>query len=182
MAELRCGAGVTVSAQKDADLLLGLFGDARLVLKVGRQMEAAIIDNNTVRIYDGIVVSKGRDIHNPANTYDDFTIETGAQNVTRYDIIGYHLHKSDGKELCENFVRKGVAEDEIIEEESLRDGADEAYVSMYRVKIEGLTITELIPLYTKIQTPIMDLQNQITGGTAEPSGGEDNDVYIQYES
>lgn len=151
MAELGRGAGVIVSAQKDADLLWGVCGDKRLVLKVGRQMEAAIIDNNTVRVYDGIVVSKGRDMHVPANTYDDFTIETGTQNVTRYDIIGYHLYKSGGEELCENFVRKDVTEDEIIVEADLREGADEVYISMYKVKIEGITITELIPLYSKVK-------------------------------
>lgn len=181
MGILRCGAGTTVTPQMDADLLSGMIGDERLVLKVGKQMEAAIVDNNTVRIYDGVVISQGRDIHVVANTYDDFNIETGTQSATRYDIIGYRLYKSNSKELCETFVRKDVGEAGIISEEKLRDGADEVYISMYKVKLEGLTITELIPLYTKVLTPMMNLQNQITGGTAEPTGGEDNDVYVQYE-
>lgn len=181
MAVLRCGAGADVTAQMDADLFLGIFGDAKLVLKVGRQMAASIVDNNTVRIADGVMVTQGRDIHVLANTHDDFTIETGTQNATRYDIIGYHLYKSNGKELCEKFVQKNVEVNGDVEEEILRAGADEAYVSMYRVKLEGLAITELTPLYTKVLTPMMNLQKQITGGNTEPSGGEDNDVYIQYE-
>ena len=181
MAVLRCGAGADVTAQMDADLFLGIFGNAKLVLKVGNQMAASIIDNNTIRVKDGVVVTQGRDIHVLANTHDDFTIETGTQNVTRYDIIGYHLYRSGGKELCEKFVQKDVGAEGNIEEEILRDGADEVYVSMYRVKIEGLSITELTPLYTKVLTPMMNLQKQITGGTAEPSDGEHGDVYVQYE-
>ena len=144
-------------------------------------MEAAIIDNNTVRIYDGIVVSKGRDAHILANTYDDFTIETGTQNVTRYDIIGYRFYKSEGKELCESFVRKGVGVSEIIAEEDLREGAEEVFISMYRVKVVGLTITEITPLYAKIQSPMMNLQTQIQGVTSLPASAPDGEVYIVYE-
>ena len=181
MAVLRCGAGADVTAQMDADLFLGIFGDAKLVLKVGNQMAASIVDNNTVRIADGVLVTQGRDIHVLPNTHDDFTIETGSQSETRYDIIGYHLYREDSKELCETFVQKNVGEAGEIEEDILRDGANEVFVSVYKVKIVGLTIAELIPLYDRTQTPMIGLQKQITGGEEAPTGGEDNDVYIQYE-
>ena len=181
MAVLGRGAGVTVTAQMDADLLIGIIGDAKVVLKVGKQMEAKIIDNNTIRIYDGIIVSQGRDIHISANTYDEFNIENGAQSVTRYDVIGYYIHKSGGVEICDQFVQKDVGKDGEITEDILREGANSTYISLYKAKIEGLSLTELIPLYTKIQTPMTGLQNQITSGTAEPTGGEDCDVYIKLE-
>lgn len=182
MAELGNGAGRTVTAQMDADLLLGLIGEGRFVLNVGKKMTSTIIDNNKVRVYDGLLISKGRWIYIETNTYDDFTIETGTQDATRYDIIGYRLYKKDGAEICEKFVRKNVGETGSVEEESFRDGADEVYISMYKVKIEGLTIKELTPLYEKILTPMMNLQKQITYGTTEPSSGEDGDVYIKLES
>ena len=92
------------------------------------------------------------------------------------------LYRYDGKELCEMFVRKDVGAEGVVEEEILRDGASEAYISLYKVKIEGLTITELIPLYTKIQNPMKDLQNQIKSTTSVPTTGEEGDVYIVTES
>lgn len=173
MAVLANGANATVTAQMDADFFAGFIGSDRLVLPVGRQLQASIIDNNTVRIYDGEVISKGRRIHVPANEYDEFTIETGTQGATRYDIIGYRLYKNDGKELCENFVTKGVTEKATIEEESFRNGAEEVFVSMYKVKIEGLTITELTPLYAKVLTPLSMIQNSGENpGTTKPANIE----------
>lgn len=184
MANLGNGAGCTVTAQQDADLFMGIFGDARLILNVGRKMEAAIIDNNTIRIYDGIAVTQGRTLYIQANTYDEFKIETGTQNVTRYDIIGYRIYHNSGKEMCELYVQKDVGVEEVITEQSLRDGADEAIISMYKIKIEGLMVTELIPLYSKIVTPIVGLQSQIKPVTTMPSDGtgEDGDVCILVES
>lgn len=149
MAKLANGAGRTVTPQMDADLLLGIMGDDRLVLNVGKKMAAEIIDNNKVRIYDGILVSGGRWIYVEANTYDDFTIETGTQNTIRYDIIGYHLYRDNDEEKCEEFVQKDVGETGSISEESFRNGADEVYISMYKIQIDGITIKEVTPLYTK---------------------------------
>ena len=184
MANLGNGAGCTVTAQQDADLFMGIFGDSRLILNVGRKMDAAIIDNNTIRIYDGMAVTQGRTLYIQANTYDEFKIETGTQNVTRYDIIGYRIYHESGKEKCELYVKKDVGAEEVVIEESLRDGADEAIISMYKVKIEGLTVTKLIPLYSKIVTPMIGLQKQITPVTAMPANGTgtDGDVYILVES
>lgn len=68
-----------ITAQEDADLYAGLAGSGRLMLNVGRKMECEIIDNNTVRIYDGELISKGRRIHIDAGTWDDFTIPTGSR-------------------------------------------------------------------------------------------------------
>ena len=146
MASLVNGAGCEVTAQMDADLYAGIFGDRKIILDVGQLMAAAIIDNNTVRVYDGEIISQGRRIHVNAGEYDDFTIENGTQGAERYDIIGYHIYKSDGNELCEMFVRKDAGEDGSVAEESLRDGADETYISLYKVKLNGLSIESVTAL------------------------------------
>lgn len=180
MANLVNGSGYTVSAEEDAEFLRGLIGDGRLVLNVGKQMAAEIVDNNTVRVYDGVMVSRGRRVQIPANTYDEFTILNGTQGKTRYDLLGYKLIKTeDGKEVCEQFVAPSIGETFVFEEGLLSEGDSEAWISLYRAKLVGLTLTELIPLYDKVLTPVMNLQKQITGGTKAPSGGEDGDVYIR---
>lgn len=150
MGDLVTGAKCTVTHIHDADLFQGIFGSGRYVLATGNACAASIVDNNTVRIADGVIVSQGRRIQIKANTADDFVIETGAQNATRYDIIGYHIYSDAGQEHVETFVLKDAGESVNIPEQSLRDGADNTYISMYRVKLEGLTITELIPLYEKV--------------------------------
>lgn len=161
MGDLVTGAKCTVTHIHDADLFQGIFGSGRYVLATGNACAASIVDNNTVRIADGVIVSQGRRIQIKANTADDFVIETGTQNATRYDIIGYHIYSDGGQEYAEKFVRKNVGESGVVAEESLRDGADDTYISMYKVKLEGLTITELIPLYDMALTGLHKMQQEI---------------------
>lgn len=161
MAVLCTGAGATVTAQMDADLFAGIVGNEKIVLAVGRQMEAAIVDNNTVRIYDGSIVCQGRNVYIEPNTSDDFYIDTGEQGVTRYDIIGYRLYREGGKELCEQFVQKNVGESEDIEEDVFRNGAEEVYLSMYKVRLDGLTIAEITPMYSSVLTAVGDINKSV---------------------
>lgn len=162
MAVVLCtGAGATVTAQMDADLFAGIIGNEKIVLAVGRQMEAAIIDNNTVRIYDGSLMCQGRHVCIEANTSEDFYIDTGEQGVTRYDIIGFRLYREDGNELCEQFTRKNVGESEDITEAVFRNGAEEVYISMYKVRLDGLTIAEITPMYSSVLTAMGDINKSV---------------------
>ena len=150
MAVLINGNGYSpVTAQQDADLYAGIIGNAATILGVGEKMAATIIDANTVRVADGECVSQGRRIHIDAGEYDDFTIPTGVANTTRYYIIGYRLYSdSNGNELAEKFVRQVASATTVIQEASLRDGATESYVSLYRVTQSGFTIASVTPIAT----------------------------------
>lgn len=180
MAVLVNGAGNEVTSQMDADLFTMIFGTKRMVFNIGRKMQAEIVDNNTVRIYDGELISKGRLVYIIPNTYDVFKIETGVQGVIRYDIIGYRLYRNSGKELCEGFVKKDVGIAGVIEEKNFRDGVEEVYIPLYRIKIDSLTITEISALYDGI---FSGLQREIGYGSAEPESdtGQDGDIYIVLE-
>lgn len=80
MAVLINGNGYSpVTAQQDADLYAGIVGNDTVVLNVGNEMAAQIINSTTVRILDGEAVSQGRRIHLDPGEYDDFTIPTGTQ-------------------------------------------------------------------------------------------------------
>lgn len=141
MAVLINGNGYSpVTAQQDADLFAGIFGDDLVVLNIGSKMEASIESATTVRIADGEAIIEGRRIHIDVGSYDDFTIPTGTQGVTVQYCIGYHFYQdSDSKELCETFV--SVYDESLLTPASLRDGATESYITMYIVTQEGITLT-----------------------------------------
>lgn len=143
----------SVSAQQDADLFSGIFGNTPVVLPVGERCRAEIRDANTVRIYDGEIISQGRRFNQGYGEYQDYTVENGGQGTVRYDILGFHFYTDEsGNELSEPFVTKGVGENGTIAENSIREGATESYISMYRVKINGLSIESITPLYLVVCT------------------------------
>lgn len=143
----------SVSAQQDADLFSGIFGNTPVVLPVGERCRAEIRDANTVRIYDGEIISQGRRFNQGYGEYQDYTVDNGSQETVRYDILGFHFYTDEsGNELSEPFVTKGVGENGTIAENSIREGATESYISMYRVKINGLSIESITPLYLVVCT------------------------------
>ena len=169
-----------ITAQEDADLYTGLAGSGRLMLNVGRKMECEIIDNNTVRIYDGELISKGRRIHIDAGTWDDFTIPTGSQGEIKYFTLGYRLYNDGGQQKCEA-VLKTDSNLPVYTEHDLRDGSAETYVSLYCIKQEGLNLTNVTALYTNIasledawkQLGILGVEQKILwSGTVWPSDSQ----------
>lgn len=151
MAVLLNGDGYQgITAQEDADLYAGLAGSGRLMLNVGRKMECEIVDNNTVRIYDGELISKGRRIHIDAGTWDDFTIPTGSQGATKYFTLGYRLYSDGGQQKCQAVLKTDNGSTTYTEND-LRDGSSETYISVYRIKQEGLNLTDIEALYTSIE-------------------------------
>lgn len=181
MANLLNGDGYTgITAQEDADLYAGLAGSGRLMLNVGRKMECEIIDNNTVRIYDGELISKGRRIHIDAGTWDDFTIPTGSQGEIKYYTLGYRLYSDGGQQKCQATL-KTDSRSIIYTENDLRDGDSETYVSVYRIKQEGLNLTDIEALYTSIVglekileqlTVLSASQSILWSGTVWPSDSQ----------
>lgn len=152
MANLLNGDGYTgITAQEDADLYAGLAGSGRLMLNVGRKMECEIIDNNTVRIYDGELISKGRRIHIDAGTWDDFTIPTGSQGTVKYYTLGYRLYSDGGQQKCQAVLKTDNGST-VYTENDLRDGDSETYISVYRIKQEGLNLTDITALYTNVSS------------------------------
>ena len=150
MAYLINGNGFApVTAQQDADLYGGILGLPLTVLNVGNKMAAYVAANTDVHILDGEAVCQGRRIHINADDYDSFEIPVGTVGVVAYYIIGYRIYTDTdtGNELAETFVRHMNNATETIPEEVLRDGAAECYVSMYRITLNGLSITNTEALF-----------------------------------
>lgn len=145
MANLINGNGnAAVFADQDADWFASIMGNQTSITGVGQQFEASILDAQTIGVADGVIITKeGRRIQLDADQVDTFEIPVGEQGTTNYYIIGYHLYTTDdSSQVCDTFVQLMESSSATIQEDTFRGGADEVYVSLYRVTQDGLTITD----------------------------------------
>jgi hypothetical protein len=135
------------------------FGGGEFVMEAGNQFDASIMDNNTVRILDGDVLMKGRHLRIEPKTYADVTIETGTAGVNRNDLIVFQYSKdtATGIESSDIVVIKGAetsgkATDPTYTDGDILGGATFNQMPMYRVKVEGVVLVGIEPLFTVIPT------------------------------
>lgn len=143
-----------VTAEQDADLNAGIIGSGNYVLNIGEKMRAEAVSANQVRIFDGIFMAYGRQCMLGDGEYEDITIENGTPGLMRNDmiVVKYKKDEESGKENATFAVLKGetgsVAKDPVPNRQDIRSGAFESEVPMYRVKINGLAIEKIEPLYS----------------------------------
>ena len=182
MATLINGNGnASVYAQQDADLYAGFKGNSTQILNVGSKLAATIEDSNTIAVADGVILTKeGRRIQVDVGNIDEFIIPTGQAGTTRYYIFGYHLY-TDGSanQKCETFVQLMSDGSETITENTFRGGATEVYVSLYRVKQEGLTLGTPAALLSVCET-IDEIKSDIDGITASLTAQQGEIDDMQY--
>lgn len=147
-----------VTAEQDADLNAGIIGSRNYVLNIGEKMRAEAVSANQVRIFDGIFMAYGRQCILGDGEYEDVTIENGTPGLLRNDmiVVKYKKDEESGKENATFVVLKGetggVAKDPVPNNQDIRSGAFESEVPMYRVKINGLAIEKIEPLFTILMT------------------------------
>lgn len=143
-----------VTAEQDADLNAGIIGSGNYVLNIGEKMRAEAVSANQVRIFDGVFMAYGRQCILGNGEYEDVTIENGTPGLVRNDmiVVKYKKDEESGKENATFAVLKGetgsVAKDPVPNRQDIRSGAFESEVPMYRVKINGLAIEKIEPLYS----------------------------------
>lgn len=143
-----------VTAEQDADLNAGIIGSGNYVLNIGEKMRAEAVSANQVRIFDGIFMAYGRQCILGDGEYEDVTIENGTPGLLRNDmiVVKYKKDEESGKENATFAVLKGetgsVAKDPVPNRQDIRSGAFESEVPMYRVKINGLAIEKIEPLFS----------------------------------
>lgn len=132
----------------------GTYGPDDYVLETGRQAEAQILTNNSIRIFDAVYVIQGRRDVIAANDYTDVNIDNGAQGMNRNDIIVRRYEKDEGSEIestsyavIKGTPSSGTAADPDITEGDIRSGATLHEMKLYRVKLEGLNIVAVEPLF-----------------------------------
>ena len=151
---------------------IGLANQATLgpddyVLGGGRESEAQVLTNNSIRIFDAVYCIQGRRDVIPASGYTDVTIANGTQGMNRNDIIVRRYKKDESSEIesTEYAVIKGTpnageALDPEVTIGDIRTGATLHEMKLYRVKITGLNITAVEPLFNILKNMAV-LQQEI---------------------
>ena len=135
------------------------FGGGEYVMEAGNQLEASIMDNNTVRILDGDLLMQGRHIRIEPDTYEDITITTGTAGVNRNDLIVMQYSKDTSTDIetaglvvINGTKTEGTASDPEYTSGDILAGATFNQMPLYRVKVEGVVLSAVEPLFTTIPT------------------------------
>lgn len=155
----------------------GIFGTGKYVLNVGRKFAVEIVSNNMVKIKDGDLINQGRHIRIPVGETEECTIENGTQARYRNDLIVSRYSKesgSEGKESAKIVVIKGTAStsstppDPSYTSGDILNGALTDDFPLYRVRLNGLSITAVEPLFgnpvkslSELNTDMGDTENDI---------------------
>lgn len=141
------------------------------VLNSGNNFSASVITNNTIKISDGELIMQGRHVRMKPGEYEEVTIENGAQESTRNDLIVARYVK-DGTTGIENVsfvVIKGTSvasnpSDPAHIEGNILNGVLTADFPLYRVPLNGLNVGELVPLF-EVKDSFDKRINEILDGT-----------------
>lgn len=165
------------------------FGADDYVLEGGRESEAQVLTNNSIRIFDAVYCMQGRRDVIPASGYTDVTIANGTQGMNRNDIIVRRYKKDESSEIesTEYAVIKGTpnagtAVDPEVTTGDIRSGATLHEMALYRVKITGLNITAVEPMFNILKN-MASLQKELAelnSNSIIESGHNDNGYYRKY--
>ena len=141
----------------------GCVGSADFVLATGDRFNAEVISNNTVRIYNGSLLMSGRHVNMKSTAYIDMAIANGTTGSNRNDLIvvRYTKNQSTGIESAELMVLQGasttgVAVDPSYNATSILSGGAVYDMRLYRVRLSGLNIEAVEPLFT-VLAPVGDI-------------------------
>lgn len=168
MVRLETGdTGVAVTADSDGALYSGIFGIDNYVVATGNKFKAEIQSNNKIKISDGSAIMNGRHVRIPSGDSNLVTINNGSQGMNRIDIIVLRYKKElTGMESGNLEVIQG---EESSSEPKVPDctkgdiltGATQADFPLYEVKLEGINITDIKPLFQTIGN-ITELEKQVS--------------------
>ena len=146
-----------IYAEDDAAVYLSMFGGDGVSTN-GQSCKAKVLSNNKVRIADGVICVGGHFARIPYGDYIDCEIENGQSGKKRNDIIvaRFETTGTGGIDTYTCEVKKGeagatAADPEIVQEDLYKAGKVRE-LPLYRVKIEGLSITAVEQLFTLRKT------------------------------
>ena len=154
-----------ITSASDGCTNAGLYGKGKYVLNIAEKFGAEIISNNLIRIKSGYAINQGRKIELAINDYEEVEIDNGLQGVKRCDLIVIHYEKNltTGIETGSVKVIKGTSgdiySDPAYTSGDIINGANEDDFLLYRVKINGLSIEAVEPLFTVTESLMTLLDN-----------------------
>jgi hypothetical protein len=142
------------------------LGTEDYVFNTGKQFEAQVIDNSTVRIFDGALMMNGRFVTLDVDTYLDATISSGTSGMKRHDVISirYAINTTSGVESVSLKVTKGTATVSTPSDptnsyaDNIVNGATVHDMPLYRVVLNGGNIDKVEPLFT-VLAPLAKTQH-----------------------
>ena len=147
-----------VYAEDDAAIYQSIFGSDG-VLTIGQQCESQVISNNKVRVKDGVIVVGGHIARIPYGDYADCEIANGQSGKNRNDIIiaKFVSTGTGGIDTMTCEVKQGTATtdtatDPVLTQEELYESGKIREMPLYRVKIEGLSIVGVEPMFDIVPT------------------------------
>ncbi len=156
------GDGPHVDAGDVGGFQAGIVGTEDYVLSIGKKMESSVITNNKVRINDGEGVMQGRHWRIKPGTYEDVTIDNGAQGMNRKDAIvaRYTKESSSGIEKVELAVLKGTPTAStptapVPTKGDIRGGTLKHEMLLYVVSLKGLNVESVTKEFNMIMSMSM---------------------------
>ena len=143
-----------ISSEDKAIIHQAKFGASDMVFEWGDAMSCTMQSANKAVIGTGCASIQGLDWHitNP----ETVTIQSGSSGKNRNDVICAHYHRetSTGVEKVELVVFKGVpsdgaAVDPTIPSAKILNGAADAYMSLWRIPLTGITAGTPVRLFNK---------------------------------
>ena len=147
-------AGVAhISSEDKAIIHQAKFSKSDVVFDWGDAFKCSTSSPNRATIGTGCASIQGLDWHITAA--ESVTISNGSQGVKRNDIICAHYHRDSktGNELVELTVLKGTpnattAADPTIPSGKILSGAVDAYMPLWRIPLDGITVGTPVRLFT----------------------------------
>lgn len=154
-----------IYAEDDAAIYKALFGGDG-VSTIGQACKATVLSNNKVRIADGVLCVDGHMARIPYGEYEDCEIMNGQSGKNRNDIIvaKFETTGTGGIDTMTCEVIQGTAGETAVDPELTQDdiyaGGKVREYPLYRVKIEGLSITAVEQMFEIIPSN-KDLSNKL---------------------
>ena len=142
-----------ISSEDKAIIHQAKFSKSDVVFDWGDAFKCSMSSSNRATIGTGCASIQGLDWHITAA--ESVTISNGSQGMKRNDIICAHYHRDSktGNELVELVVLKGspnatAAADPTIPSGKILSGAVDAYMPLWRIPLNGITVGTPVRLFT----------------------------------
>ena len=142
-----------ISSEDKAIIHQAKFSKSDVVFDWGDAFKCSMSSSNRATIGTGCASIQGLDWHITAA--ESVTISNGSQGMKRNDIICAHYHRdsSTGIETVELTVLKGTpnattAADPTIPSGKILSGAVDAYMPLWRIPLDGITVGTPVRLFT----------------------------------
>lgn len=158
-----------ITSDDDRERIASVFGKGKYVLPVGEQFDFQKMSNNLILIRDGMLINQGTQMGIELLDFEEITIDNGLVGTVRNDFIVMRYEKDETStvESANIIVIKGTSGDTAVDPTyqtgNILDGGDLIDdFPLYRVKIEGVTIKAVEPLFEVIDYDLESIKNTVS--------------------